>query len=104
MADEEGAPTNRNRMSVEFKQATVVTGCWTQHPRGAVGVAIHTSVVEFQGRNIEFVPVVFNDNWVLRVVVGEGAVEGHCRDSQIVETIREKLKMPAVPSRAAVIN
>ena len=71
MGDEEGTPSKRGRVvwkPVEVNQATIVTGGWMQRPRGIVCFALNTSEVEFQGREIEYGPVVLNGHRVLKVV------------------------------------
>ena len=75
MGDEEGTPTKRRKKGtnanwrpVEVKQATVVTGGWM--PPKITGFALHTSEFEFQGRKIEFVPLVLNVYWFLKVAGG----------------------------------
>ena len=63
-----------------------------QQSRGTTGVALKTIDIEYDGRTLQFVPLVLNDHWILKIVGGEGAHKGYCRECLIARDIRTKLK------------
>ena len=75
------------------KNRTVVAGGYAAALRHTSGLALVTDTYEYLGRMIEFVPLILNAHWFLKVVGGDGAIKGHFADGDmnIGDHIRSKM-------------
>ena len=73
----------------------IITGGLIKAHGGVVGFAVQTTARLYKGQEVDFVAARTNDHWLLRAVGGESAVKGHCRSSELLTQLKDKLTAAA---------
>ena len=68
----------------------IITGGLKAHA-GVVGFAVQATARLYKGQEVDFVAARTNDHWLLKAVGGESAVKGHCRSSELLTQLKDKL-------------
>ena len=69
----------------------IITGGRIKRHGGVVGFAVETSTRCYNGEEVDFVAARLNDHWLLKTVGGESAVKGHCRTSDLLTLLKDKI-------------
>ena len=73
----------------------IITGGRIKRHGGVVGFAVETSTRCYNGEEVDFVAARLNDHWLLKAVGGESAVKGHCRTSDLLTLLKDKIMAAA---------
>ena len=76
---------------MRLERGLVLSGGQAPKKRGLQGYGVAAVTFLHNGLAREFVPVLVNDFWMLKVVGGLDALKGSLKDSEIVDTIKNKL-------------
>ena len=68
----------------------IISGGLIKPHAGVVGFAVQATARMVNGSAIDFVAARLNDHWLLKAAGGESAVKGFCRDSHLLNLLKEK--------------